>query len=441
MKLRVRVHTVALASLATILALPALHAAGLAPPDVTVTPKPVGSGARALGQSAFIAVADDATAASWNPAGLIQLEKPEFSFVSAWFGSIDHFSSSSADTQIGRETWSQPEVNFASIALPFTVGGHDIVASLNYHQVYDFGLDLGFRHVTRGENAQLPLRLNVESRGAIYATSLACGLSLMPSLSVGGALNLYHAPFFGNRAWEVKTRASGSGTVDDRPATLAYRNRETFEDFRAWNVTLGFLWDAWAKDERRLTFGFVVDTPFTAHLTRDVTATSSLNGPATTGQTREAFDVDFPLSVGAGVNCRLSDTWSVAFDVQWKDWSEFEQKDQSGKRSSPIGGGPTGNIADTLALRLGTEYLFFLRSSVLALRGGIFSEPRPALGDTMDIHGISLGTGWSTKRYSVDFAYQYRSGEDVNGRNLGLPSATRFRIEEHWLVGSVIVYF
>ena len=30
---------------------------------------------------AFIAVADDATAASWNPAGLIQLERPELSMV------------------------------------------------------------------------------------------------------------------------------------------------------------------------------------------------------------------------------------------------------------------------------------------------------------------------------------------------------------------------
>jgi len=38
---------------------------------------PVGSGARAIGMGgAFIGVADDATAASWNPGGLIQLENP-----------------------------------------------------------------------------------------------------------------------------------------------------------------------------------------------------------------------------------------------------------------------------------------------------------------------------------------------------------------------------
>ncbi|MBW1856357.1 MAG: hypothetical protein JRJ00_17135, partial [Deltaproteobacteria bacterium] len=50
------------------------------------TPNPVGSGARAVGMGgAFIAVADDATAASWNPAGLTQLKKPEISFAYSYF--------------------------------------------------------------------------------------------------------------------------------------------------------------------------------------------------------------------------------------------------------------------------------------------------------------------------------------------------------------------
>ena len=50
--------------------------------EIPSSPNPVGSGARALGMGgAFIAVADDATAASWNPGGLIQLGFPEFSYV------------------------------------------------------------------------------------------------------------------------------------------------------------------------------------------------------------------------------------------------------------------------------------------------------------------------------------------------------------------------
>ncbi|OQX27222.1 MAG: hypothetical protein BWK80_06375, partial [Desulfobacteraceae bacterium IS3] len=47
---------------------------------IASSPNPVGSGARALGMGgAFIATADDATAASWNPGGLVQLKQPEVS--------------------------------------------------------------------------------------------------------------------------------------------------------------------------------------------------------------------------------------------------------------------------------------------------------------------------------------------------------------------------
>ena len=53
--------------------------------EISSSPNPVGSGARALGMGgAFIGVADDATAASWNPGGLIQLETPEASIVGAY---------------------------------------------------------------------------------------------------------------------------------------------------------------------------------------------------------------------------------------------------------------------------------------------------------------------------------------------------------------------
>ena len=58
------------------------------------SPNPVGSGARATGMGgAFIGIADDATSASWNPAGLIQLEKPEISIVGAYLSNRDIFSS------------------------------------------------------------------------------------------------------------------------------------------------------------------------------------------------------------------------------------------------------------------------------------------------------------------------------------------------------------
>ena len=44
-----------------------------------------GYGARALGMGgAFLAVSDDSTASSWNPAGLVSIDKPEISFSFAY---------------------------------------------------------------------------------------------------------------------------------------------------------------------------------------------------------------------------------------------------------------------------------------------------------------------------------------------------------------------
>ena len=64
-----------LLALALSLAFADIAAAQVDLDNIGAAPLPSGSGARALGQgNAFTAVADDATAASWNPAGLIQLD-------------------------------------------------------------------------------------------------------------------------------------------------------------------------------------------------------------------------------------------------------------------------------------------------------------------------------------------------------------------------------
>ena len=324
--------------LAVIASLPIMAAAQIAPPDVTITPKPVGSGARALGQSAFIAVADDATAASWNPAGLIQLERPEVSFVGAWLINRDRFHSGSADFRGDSRTWDSPEFNFASVAVPFVVGGRDLVVALNYHQVYDFGLEGDFFQVLRGAGTTLPLNLHVRSEGAVSASSLAAGFSIAPSLTLGAAVNFYHDSPLRSNAWEVKTTSNGRGTLGGVPAAFRFSGKEVFDNFHAVNATVGVLFDAWAADEKVLTFGAVVHTPFRARVERRTTAVSVLNGTRSFTRADETIKIDFPFSVGAGVNYRASDTFSLACDVQWTDWSSLQQIDGSGRRSSPVGG-------------------------------------------------------------------------------------------------------
>ncbi len=113
--------------------------AGFRPPTIFSAPLPVGSGARALGQAgAFTAVADDATAASWNPAGLVQLESPEVSAVYRFSAQKNSYESHSSELEVGENSYTSSELNYLSIVYPFLINERNAVISLNYQETYDF---------------------------------------------------------------------------------------------------------------------------------------------------------------------------------------------------------------------------------------------------------------------------------------------------------------
>ena len=386
------------------------------PTKIPIVPEPVGSGARALGQSAFIAVADDATAASWNPAGLINLERPELSFVGVWKTNTSDPSSHEQTVAYDEDSWSLGEINFMSYAHPLQVGNRDVVISVNYHQVYDLGLE--FSWITQDDQDEI---VKGRSEGAISAYSLAGGLSIPdhPEITIGASFNWYTQSLLNGYTWRVKKTTWWPADGD------WYTTIETLDDFRGHNFTFGLLWDAYERQENLLTLGLVCHTPFTAKADRGI-AEADRDNPLR-GRPVSQMDMDFPLSIGAGVNYRFSDRFSAAFDVQWTDWSEFTY----------TGIGEFTLTDDALAYRLGGEYLFLQRdrASVLACRGGAFYEPRPAWGKILPVYGLSTGLGWTLRdQFSLDFAYQFRWGkEDLKD--------FEYRIKEHFFVASLIRYF
>jgi long-subunit fatty acid transport protein len=397
-----------------------------------ITPEPVGSGARALGQSAFIAVADDATAASWNPAGLTNLEKSEASFVGAWRDITKDYSGS---TLFDRDSWSDSQINFMSYAQHLDVGNKDVVISGNYHQVYNFGVEVNALDQSIG------LERYGRSKGAISAYTLAGGwiLNPDPGISVGAGFNWYTKSLHNDYAWQVKTMT----TIDFSGILITETDDlDTFDDFDGYNFTFGLLWDVDVKPGNLLTLGLVYHTPFTAKVKRDFVANTTTTDftqfpfPLITSSTQSwshDMDIEFPASLGAGVNYRFTKRLNVAFDVDWKDWSKFKQKYPDGRSTSPI-----DNSA--LAYRLGGQYLILPdpdSASVLACRGGAFHEPRPIAdeSDLLPIYGLSTGLGWTLKeRFSLDFAYQYRWAKQDLGN-------TDYDYDEHMFLNSLIIYF
>jgi hypothetical protein len=249
------------------------------PPALFSAPLPTGSGARALGfAGGFTAVADDATAASWNPAGLLQLERPEVSAVYRHQWTANRHHSDDPDFQVGRDDYDSGGLNYLSAAYPFLIGPlhRNAVISLNYQEAYDFTqsfhatladrsserrssaraavfrdrqvdrllfeggaltVDIASEIITRSTSrldvraeTELAARLDFDQQGVIDALTPAFALEITPTLYLGGAVNFYQNGLWPDQDLTARSRTTYQGrstTISTATTTL-----ETTGSFR-----------------------------------------------------------------------------------------------------------------------------------------------------------------------------------------------------------------
>ena len=410
--------------------------------QINSSPSPVGSGARALGMgSAFIAVADDATAASWNPAGLTQLQDPEFSFVYDFRRVRESFNSRFDPRLAGDYEVELGNFNFASITypLPLTIAGRNAVVSLAVQRQFSFDRDLDygvrqreFTSLLPGTSAPIlflgfpgPIRDTLiegeySQRGSLSTFTPSFAIELTNNLSVGVAVNIWDESLVGSNGW--KTRQSGSSTTTIGNDLLRsgvvslFSQQEEFEDFRGTNLTLGLLW----RPTERWSIGMRYDSELSADVayTRTGVAIANGRGLAFTRTTSDR-EYTFPAAIGVGTAYRFpGDKLTLSLDVTYRDWDDFViiednvhqasltipgafSRSFSGlsQRLSPLTNGPKGAVPvdPTWTVRLGAEYVFVDESRpkqdyLPSLRAGIFYDPEPASGrDNVLINGQTQG--------------------------------------------------
>ncbi len=170
------------------------------PPSLNfaTSPNPVGSGARAAGKAfAFIAVADDATAASWNPAGLVQLQQPEVSVVGSYFIRLEDqdITDSSSVLSIDGQSIDSFNLNYLSVVYPFEIFKRNVVVSLNVQRLFDLN---GKTDVTSGfTDIDGTQQVRSDQDGGIWTISPAVAVQITPKFSVGVAFNIW-PDIFGN---------------------------------------------------------------------------------------------------------------------------------------------------------------------------------------------------------------------------------------------------
>ena len=436
--------------------------------ELPISPTPVGSGARAAGMAdAFVAIADDATAASWNPAGLVQLELPEVSFVWAYNGIRQDFKADDDFSGTPSQSADNTDLNYFSIAypLPTMFGDRNSTISFGYQQKYDLS-----RTFLKREHREDEIPGNVWTRdsrqdfdqdGQLGAYSLAYALEVTHNLSLGVTANFWRDTLFDDNGWSQESEVN----INSNLFTL---NKNTFlleeySHFEGENFTLGLLWNFCPK----WNFGIRYDTAFTGDVDyRRISSNTEDDVLLSSEDIREDRKISFPDTLAIGVAYRANDRLTLSFDLTQTDWDDMYVETASGVRISLVDGIDIDdktthtNFKTTTTARLGIEYLFLPKqpeekmSWLFTARGGIFYDEEPAAdregnvvgaeasGGPDAFYGFTLGFGaLAYQRVNLDIAYQYRYGNDVNSDFLRGQRGFSEDVEQHRILLSTVVYF
>jgi long-subunit fatty acid transport protein len=399
-------------------------------------------GARSLGLGgAFAALADDATAAFANPAGLVQLIRPEISAEGRYWSYSTEFIAGGRfegeptgiglDTVDGRRTATSNEsvsgLSFLSVVYPMgrwsvAVYRHQLAEFRNRAETQGlFHLDETGMYDARQVDRRWATDLDIVSYG------LAGGYRISDRLSVGLGIVYFDGRLDAPFEWNLVSGESLETIFGPNPF-LPERRLATggmYFDDTDWGLSAGALWNVaggWSIG------GFYRQGP-EFELTYEVTAgplgwiidPSISDG---TLLTRVVGQIFLPDVYGLGVAYRSGDgrlTFSFEWDrVEYSSiFGDFDPTAASGIDGDvdPEDARPELTADDGNELHLGAEFAFLDREPVIAIRGGVWLDPDHRFRSVSDdqehrllfpageneIH-FALGFGLAFKSFQIDLA-------------------------------------
>ena len=336
-------------------------------------------GARSMGfGGAFAALADDATAAFANPAGLVQLVEPEVSVeMRSWRYSTPFVESgrvSGEPTGIGLDTHSglhvarsREELTGVSF-LSFVYPRRRWSFAVYRHQLADFKFASETQGIFRGVPEEGPLareryaELRSATRFEIVSHGLAAAWRVGERFSIG----------FGIGQFEVDLAAPAESY---RPPNLIDVNpflQESLQvvnvlslDGRDWGVNAGFLWQV---ADRWQVGGFYRKG------TEAEIAIESRTGPGDPPADRPRFAISSPSALpdiyGVGLSFgSRGGALTVGFEWDRVEYATIvDSIDQTVFQQLPV-------VDDGDEFHVGVEYNFLRSTPLLALRAGVWLDP------------------------------------------------------------------
>jgi long-chain fatty acid transport protein len=349
-------------------------------PDLVQT----GSGARAVGLGyAFTAIADDATAISWNPAGMAQLLLPEASIVINTRAMYPRLSieDNNLDSHSSSPAFAFSPINFASLVYPLVTPYGTAVVGASYRDVYDWRRSYRYtrEYVAGAERATVVD--SFERTGGIRGFSVAGAFAPSQRFMAGVS-----ASFLGGRT-DSETRFEVTGNTNQNRTETS---RSGTADYTGTAVELGTL----IRPLESVTLGMRYALPYER-------TSRTINEGVEAGRAT----LHVPASMSVGIALALNSSSRLAFDLKHQAWSEARVTDTETGATLPA-----PDRQDMTSYHLGYEALSDAGTHLKAFRLGAFTRPvilPDAENNKYTGYGGSLGFGWSSSRVSLDTALSY----------------------------------
>jgi long-subunit fatty acid transport protein len=380
----------------------------------------LGKGARAAGMAyAFTAIADDATAISWNPAGIVQIKKPELAFVN----------SLTATKRGSDELDYKPVymVDYLGFVYPLKMKMKDLA----------FGFSLQNKMNYKYNYASIPSELSRNEGNSsltVNAITLCGAYSINRFIAAGFSYNQWFS--LGNREYTYDEY----NYVD---ATNTYEFSKNFK-YNGNNFTAGVLLD-FASLHFPLRFALKYENRFI--LKRNHDEIRKLNHIYTyyedTSWTYTYNGIEkyyIPRILTTGISYRFGDYLIFSCDLEIRLFSGRYYGWNYRWIENLTANDQTTLLKDTVYLgeitwdkfysklnqyRFGVEYILHPKSALIPIRAGWKNNPtslydydeKYSLPKQVYAHSINLGTGFVTKRFSVDLAYEQYKYERTDEYN------------------------
>lgn len=380
-------------------------------------------GARSLSMGgAFVALADDATAAYANPAGLTQLSRREFSVEGRHYRySTPHLSGAHgdfrADYQLehGTAESSTSGVSFLSAVFPFEYA----TVALYRHEQMDFNTRFDF---FTESNVARPFSSRIDLSDVSYGASVGFAIGERLRLGAGIAWHEFELDSatirdFGQTVPGLTTRQTQKGKDHGIGYTLGLRYLLSDQ------LALGAVYRRSPRLRYKVTNSDNWDVAGQFVLEEQVV------------RMRKKSDFDIPDVLGVGLSYRVNEALTLNLDVNRVLYSQLTRNLSSAFLPEDVDQSSFGDdfsrmkLRDGTEIRFGGEYVFFNLPVPVSLRAGVWQDPQHTIHYRDDgsrgpsvmifssktgnqIH-YTFGMGVAFEQFSIDFGADFSKYYDT----------------------------